>query len=448
MSAVETALINKYAAPVPRYTSYPTAPHFSPFFEVAQYLERLAGLPQGSDLSLYLHVPFCHELCWYCGCNTKAVRRYEPVGRYLFALEREIAEVARFVPRSHRVTAIHLGGGSPNILKPVHILQLAELLNAKYHVAGGAEIAVEIDPRNLSQPQVNAFGTMGVNRVSIGVQDFDERVQAAINRLQPFEMTQRAVDLFREAGVPSINVDLVYGLPYQTLDTVARTVDRVLQIAPDRIATFGYAHLPSRLKHQRLIDTGSLPPPVERFKLSALISSRLIAAGYVSIGLDHFAKPQDPLASRPLARNFQGYTTDRAPALIGLGASAIGRVGGAYVQNAVPTGEYIHRIEKDGIAVARGHVLTTDDEARAYAIERLMCDLSLSYSDVEARYGREAEQIKMEACLALAEDCDGFLEEISDGIKITDRGRPFVRSICARFDKYLQRGVAQHSSGV
>lgn len=448
MSAVETALINRYAAPVPRYTSYPTAPHFSPSFGRVQYLERLTGLSLGSDLSLYLHIPFCHELCWYCGCNTKAVRRYEPVARYLSALEREISEVSRYVPGAHRITAIHWGGGSPNILTPAHIQRLAEHLAASYHVAGGAEIAIEVDPRNLSQPQVGAFGKIGVNRVSIGVQDFDARVQAAINRQQPFELTQRAVDLFRDEGVTSINVDLVYGLPFQTLESATRTVDRVLEIAPDRIATFGYAHLPSRLKHQRLIDTASLPPPVERFKLATLISSRLLDAGYVSIGLDHFAKPHDKLASRPLARNFQGYTTDRARALIGFGASAIGRVGGAYVQNAVATAEYMARIDADGIAVARGHALTIEDEARAYAIERLMCDLSISFAEVRDRFGSEAEPIRLEAAQALVEDSDGLLEETADGLKITDRGRPFVRSICARFDRYLSRGVAQHSAGV
>ncbi len=448
MRDIDHDLIARHAAPVPRYTSYPTAPHFGGDVGAGEYVALLERLRDTSNLSLYLHIPYCHELCWYCGCNTKAVKRYEPVAKYAAALEREIAMVAAHLQGPRRVTNIHWGGGSPNVLSAAHIRMLSDALRTHFDVAGGAEIAVEIDPRTLSIPQVAAFTDTGVNRVSFGVQDFDPTVQAAINRIQPFDMTRRAVELFRDRGVASVNVDLVYGLPHQTLATAERTVRQVLRLSPDRVAAFGYAHLPSRLKHQRLIDARSLAGPVERFELSELIAEMLTGAGYVRIGLDHFAQPTDRLAGRQVTRNFQGYTTDKATALIGLGASAIGRIGDAYLQNATPAGEYIACMDAGRLATARGLMLDLEDRLRGFVIERLMCDLQFPGHELRDLFGTAADPVQREAEALVAADADGLVERTADGFRVTDRGRPFIRSLCARFDSYLRPEVGRHAIGV
>ena len=448
MRDIDHDLIARHAAPVPRYTSYPTAPNFAPTVGPDDYVALLEGLRDTSNLSLYLHIPYCHELCWYCGCNTKAVKRYEPVAKYVAALEREIAMVAAHLHGPREVTNVHWGGGSPNVLSAAHIRSLSDSLHTRFELAARAEIAVEIDPRTLSMPQVTAFTDTGVNRVSFGVQDFDPAVQAAINRIQPFEMTRRAVDLFRDRGVPSINVDLVYGLPHQTLATAERTLRQVLRLSPDRIAAFGYAHLPSRLKHQRLIDPNSLAGPVERFELSELIAEILTGAGYVRIGLDHFAQPTDPLAGRQVRRNFQGYTTDRGAGLIGLGASAIGRIGDAYLQNTTPAGKYIAAIDAGRLATARGLKLDFEDRLRGFVIERLMCDLQFPGHELEDRFGTVAEPVLREAEALVAADADGLVERTSRGFRVTDRGRPFLRSLCAKFDSYLRPETGRHAIGV
>jgi oxygen-independent coproporphyrinogen III oxidase len=441
MTQAAPDLIARYSAPVPRYTSYPTAPHFSPAVANLHYVDWLQELPDGSALSLYLHIPYCQRLCWYCGCNTKAVRRYDPVVRYLEALEKEVDGVAALVPSRHAVTHIH-------ILSAAHIRQLANKLQTAFQVSGGAEFAVEVDPRHLGGPQADAFAEAGVSRVSIGVQDFDPAVQHAINRMQPLEQTHRAIHMFRERGVGSVNIDLVYGLPNQTIDSLKQTIARVVELAPERVAAFGYAHLPSRFKNQRMIDAAELPGINVRYAMSELISALLLAAGYVMIGFDHFALPTDPLASRPLSRNFQGYTTDRASALIGLGASAIGRLKGAYVQNATPVADYIRRIEEVGLAIARGLGLSEDDRVRAFAIERLMCEMEFSATGLERQFGAAARPLIAEAEALVAGDRDGLVERAGDGFRVTARGRPFLRSLCAHFDSYLRRGSGQYSVGV
>ncbi|MEQ1713331.1 MAG: oxygen-independent coproporphyrinogen III oxidase, partial [Hyphomicrobium sp.] len=390
-------LIQRLATPLPRYTSYPTANHFSPAVDAASYADWLADLPTASALSLYLHIPYCRELCWYCGCSTKAVRRYEPVASYLELLRREAIAVARRLPRDHRVTHIHWGGGSPDILEPSDIIRLGSEIKGAFEIDANAEIAVEIDPRLLDAPRADAFAAIGINRVSIGVQDFDETVQKAIGRLQSYDTTRQAVELFRARGIPSINVDLVYGLPHQTEDSVARTIEQVLTLTPDRIAIFGYAHLPSRLKHQRLIDEAALPGAAARFAQSARLAEMLIGAGYVQLGLDHFARGTDRLATTAINRNFQGYTTDQADALLGFGASAISRLPQGYAQNAAAADDYSRRIEADGLATARGFKLGPDDKMRAFVIERLMCDFAFSSRELSRRFGNRAAAIVGEA---------------------------------------------------
>jgi oxygen-independent coproporphyrinogen-3 oxidase len=292
------------------------------------------------------------------------VARYEPVQAYVGALLREIRFVSSRVRDKCQVSHIHWGGGSPNILAPNDISKLAGILRHSFDILDDAEFAVEFDPRYLFEPQVRAFMEAGLNRVSLGVQDFNESVQKAINRRQSYEMTERTVKMFRDAEINSVNIDLVYGLPHQSSDSVERTIDQVLSLEPDRIALFGYAHLPSKIAHQRLIDTDALPGAVERFAQSNRAADRIVNAGYNRIGFDHFAKPDDSLVQCNIRRNFQGYTSDEASVLIGIGATAIGQLPRGYVLNAVPTGEYMRRVENGGIATVRGFELSQGDSAR------------------------------------------------------------------------------------
>jgi oxygen-independent coproporphyrinogen-3 oxidase len=434
---------------VPRYTSYPTAPHFSPAIANSQYSEWLKALPDGANLSLYVHIPFCNTMCWYCGCNTKGIRRYDPVVPYVDALLHEIETVSRLAARGKRVTHIHWGGGSPNVLKPEDIRRVGTAIREAFTVAPHAEFAVEIDPRTLTGEQVTAFWDIGVNRVSLGVQDFEEKVQAAINRLQSFDDTKRVLDLFRAHGIGSVNIDLVYGLPHQTRKSVTETILKVLALEPDRIAIFGYAHLPSRLKNQRLIDEKALPGVIERFGQSRRLSRILAASGYKTVGLDHYAKPTDKLADDGIRRNFQGYTTDVSDALIGFGASAIGQLPQGYVQNAVATGVYQTMIGETGLAAVRGVQLSLDDRVRAAAIERLMCTFDFSAKDLAERFGASGAAAVIADAEALVDsDQDGLVKATADGFEMTEFGKPFVRTICACFDVYLGQGKAQHALAV
>ena len=445
--AASAELIERHARPAPRYTSYPTANHFTAAIDADRYEDWLSALPRDTSLSLYVHIPFCETLCFYCACSTKASRRYEPVKRYVEALGEEISMVASLLPPQLPVTHIHWGGGSPSILAPEDIRQLAGALNRNYAMTEGAEFAVEIDPRNITSEKVEAFAETGVNRVSLGVQDFDPRVQTAIGREQSFELTHDVVARFRDEGIGSINIDLVYGLPHQTVESLRRTIEQVLLLKPDRIAAFGYAHLPQRVRPQRLIDATALPGACARFEHSALIVSTLENAGYRRIGIDHFARSADGLAQKPLRRNFQGYTSDAADALIGFGASAIGKLAGGYAQNAVSTPDYERRLAAGRLATARGITLSQEDRIRAYVIERLMCDFRLSTRDLVANFGEAARPVLNVAASVVGRDDDGLVAVTDDGLEITDLGRHFVRSICTRFDSYLD-GSATHSVAI
>ena len=446
--ALNVELIRKYAAPVPRYTSYPTAPHFTPSVGAETYAQWLRELPDNSDISLYVHIPFCQALCWYCGCNTKATRRYEPVAGYLAALNAEIARVSQIVTGKHRIAHMHWGGGSPSLLRASDILSLGETLRQSFHIDAGTEFAVEVDPRDCTDERLDALHAAGVNRVSLGVQDFDELVQEAIGRKQSFEDTRRVIQGLRAHGIASVNVDLIYGLPMQTLESVGATVSKLIALDPDRVAIFGYAHLPQRLRHQRLIDTSTLPDAVARFKQAELMSQRLEDAGYVRIGLDHYAKPSDPLASGSISRNFQGYTSDGADILIGLGASSIGQLPQGFVQNVVSAADYGRRIAAGGLATARGRALTDEDRARGWVIKELMCSLSFSSSALRSRFPKEAPALVETAGSIVRHDPDAIVEATADGFVVPERGRPFLRSICARFDAYLATSQATHSAGV
>lgn len=329
--------VRRHAGPAPRYTSYPTAPHFHPAINGDVYAGWLRQLAPGQTLSLYVHIPYCDRLCWFCGCNTKQTLKYAPLTTYLAALDHEIATVAGLIDPGCKVTALHLGGGSPTMLKPEDILALDSMLRSRFNFAEVAEISVEMDPNDLDAGRYDAFAAIGMTRASIGVQDFDEQVQKAINRDQSFEQTLRVVNEVRARGVRSVNCDVLYGLPHQTRKTVEKTIAQVLSLAPDRIALFGYAHVPWMKTHQKMIDETVLPNVTERFAQMNRGASQITAAGYTAIGIDHFALPADSLAvaaaSGHMHRNFQGYTSDTASALIGLGASSIGQLPQGYVLN-------------------------------------------------------------------------------------------------------------------
>ncbi|MHA1158914.1 MAG: oxygen-independent coproporphyrinogen III oxidase, partial [Alphaproteobacteria bacterium] len=398
----------------------------------------------------YVHIPYCDTLCWFCGCQMQHVRRYQPIADYLPVLKREISSVAALVGE-HGVTHIHWGGGSPTILEPPDITGLADAIRDAFTVSPAVEFAVEIDPRGFDQDRAKALAAGGLNRASIGVQDFNPKVQETINRHQSFEETLAAVVMLRDLGVASINIDLVYGLPYQTDDDLRRTIDLTASFEPERVSVFGYAHVPWMKTHQRMIPDESLPGPIARFDQMELAARCLVAAGYRRIGIDHFARPDDSLAAAlddgAVHRNFQGYTTDDAEALIGLGASAISRLPQGYVQNQKATGRYMAAIVEKGAAVEKGCALSSDDHMRGWFIERLLSDFSVSRDELEARFGAGAVPLVREAEL-VAQEKDGLLAAEGPIFRITDTGRPFARAVAARFDAYLGEGAGRHSSAV
>jgi oxygen-independent coproporphyrinogen-3 oxidase len=450
---ISTETIARHASRlVPRYTSYPTAPHFHRGIGAASYRDWLAELPDKASLSLYVHIPFCDTLCWFCGCHTKITRQYQPIAAYLRALEHEIEAVAAAAPRGARVTHIHWGGGSPTILSASDIRRLSRTLRDAFAWASDAEFAVEIDPRGLDEERIDALGECGLTRVSVGVQDFDPAVQAAINRAQSVEETRRVIEACRARGARSLNIDAIYGLPGQHATQLARTLDEVIALAPDRIALFGYAHVPWMKRHQSLIPEDDLPGPLERHGLAEMAGDTLLAAGFERIGVDHFARPSDPLAVAAregrVRRNFQGYTVDPADALIGLGASAIGRLPRGYIQNEPAIAEYRRLVHGQGLAIVRGVEFSEEDKIRGDVIERLMCDLAFSAKSLRGRPDGLARELIETARTVVAEDRDGFVAPTTDGFMVTERGRPFVRAIATRFDAYLATTTARHSAAV
>ena len=441
-----------FSARVPRYTSYPTAPHFHAGVTGEIFRGWLAALPQAVPLSLYLHVPFCDTLCWFCGCHTKIVNHYSPLKSYLDLLLSEIETVAALVGPGHPVTHVHWGGGSPTMLSPDDVKRLAGALKAHFMITSSAEFAVEIDPRGLQDEMIAALAEAGVNRASIGVQDCDETVQRAINRIQPFEVTRSAVERLRAAGIGALNIDLIYGLPHQTQANVANTIDMALTLAPQRFAVFGYAHVPHFKKHMQLIDETALPDAEERLAQFDLAHALLSASGYVAIGLDHFARPGDSLAlaqyAGKLARNFQGYTTDDAPALIGLGASSISALPGGYAQNKADVPDYRKAILAGELSVARGIALTDDDRLRRAVIERLMCDLAVDLDAVAAPFGKSAADFRPELA-ALAPYAEQGVVAIEGGrLTVPPAARAAVRLVAAAFDSYLGKSQAIHAAAV
>jgi oxygen-independent coproporphyrinogen-3 oxidase len=436
---------------VPRYTSYPTAPHFSADIGPEAYEGWLGSLPVTTRLSLYLHVPFCRELCTYCGCHTKATRKDEPLKAYAEMLSREIDLVARKTP-ARTVIHAHWGGGTPSLLGGERLLGLTDALRSRFAFAPDAELSIELDPRHVDAEMVDALAAAGVTRVSLGVQDFNPHVQKAIGRIQPFETVARVVELLRNRGLQAINLDLMYGLPFQREEDVIRTAELAASLKPSRLALFGYAHAPWFAKRQGLIETASLPGAAERLRQASIARKTLIDLGFAAIGLDHFALPDDRLAvlarDGRLRRNFQGYTTDQAEALLPFGASSIGRMPQGYIQNAADVASWRRAIESGHFATVKGVAFSRDDLARATVIERLMCDFSVDYGAIAGELlgddsAFDAAQSDLSQLIR-----EGVATQEGRRVTITEAGRPFMRLVASAFDAYLPARAARHSVAV
>jgi oxygen-independent coproporphyrinogen-3 oxidase len=430
--------------PVPRYTSYPTAADFSSLGPTDQkrWLSELDG---DEPISVYLHVPYCRQLCHYCGCHAKAVRQPEPVADYCRALEAEIALVAACLPKRARIGRIAWGGGTPSILGAEGLASVLGALTDNFDFVAGYEHSIELDPRMLDRKLCDALAVIGISRVSLGVQDLDPDVQQAIGRIQQADLVGEAVANLRNAGIGAINFDLIYGLPNQTRESILATCRSVADFGPDRIAFYGYAHLPSRRANQRLIDERLLPGSTARMEQAAVISDFFQAEGFQAVGIDHFAKPSDPMAIAArqgrLHRNFQGYTDDDRQTLIGFGCSSISQLPGGYVQSESGIEAYKKLIGEGSLAAKRGHALTADDRRRAAIVERLMCDFEVDLGDDVSDYADDLGSLKSLVANGIAEVDGGR-------VTVTPLGRPFVRLVAAAFDSYRANGAGRFSLSV
>ncbi|TGD74564.1 oxygen-independent coproporphyrinogen III oxidase [Mangrovimicrobium sediminis] len=447
--AEDVALARKYACQGPRYTSYPTAPQFSTEFPLADYLagQRAGAAHNREPLSLYVHVPFCNDICYYCACNKIVTRRKNVARTYLDHLQREIVAQAELVGRERPITQMHWGGGTPTYLDHAQITELMHLLASNFRLLDKnyREYSIEIDPRTVDNATLALLKGVGFNRISLGVQDFDEQVQKAVNRIQPYEQVAGLVDSVRNLGFRSLSFDLIYGLPFQDRDSIARTVQQVIALSPDRIACYNYAHLPERFSSQRAIDRLALPAPEEKLLLHEIISHTLKDAGYQHIGMDHYVLPGDELALAQaegrLQRNFQGYSLRMADDLVGLGVSAISQMGDYYLQNARDLETYYQRVEADELAIERGCRIDEEDRLRRHVIMSLICDLHLDLDECNRQFGIDfAGKFAAELAALAPMAADGLLQLEADSIRVTARGRPFLRNICMPFDAYLPRG--------
>lgn len=447
---VDVDLIQKYNRSGPRYTSYPTAPHFSEQFGIDDFVEevdRTNDCSASGPLSVYVHLPFCRKLCYYCGCHMKVTRRQETIEKYLSYLEREIDRIAARIAPGREVVQLHWGGGTPTHLTPEQIVDLAAHLQDRFRFASGAELSLEADPRGLTEEHIEAARGVGFNRISFGVQDFTPEVQEAINRVQPEELTRQAVRWSRHYGFESLNLDLVYGLPYQDVKSFEETLETILDIDPNRIALFSYAHVPSIKQHQQLIPEKALPGPAKKLELFKCAMEKLTGAGrYRFIGMDHFARPGDELVRAQdkgtLHRNFQGYSTKAGADVYAFGVSGISQLQRAYAQNCKDLREYYGRIDDGSPTVYRGYRLTDDDYIRRYVIMQLMCNLELSKPAVERKFAIDFDRY-FEAALSDLRpfQADGLIELKNDSVVVRPQGRLFIRNIAMAFDWYLRQST-------
>lgn len=436
---------------VPRYTSYPTAPHFTTAVDgdvYAGWLERAGAT--GLPVSLYLHIPFCRSICHYCGCTTKASRQDGPVRSYVETLRREIAlAAARLGPV--KVEHLHWGGGTPNLLAHADFEAIVDDLHRHFDFSGLTEHAIELDPRSIRPGDGRFLAAMGVTRASLGVQDLDPTVQAAIGREQPLEMVEAAVVELRAAGILAINMDLIYGLPHQTHESIRRTAMHAAGLAPSRISLFGYAHVPWFRPNQRMIDEASLPGSDLRLDLARTARTTIDAFGYEEIGIDHFARPEDDLTlardARTLRRNFQGYTTDDARILVGFGSSSIGRTPWGYAQNSPANGVWKRAIDAGRLPIERGRAFVGEDLMRAAVIEELLCQFDVDLAAVAARFGAETDRLRADVETLRPLIAAGWVRRDGDRIAIVQHQAEIARVVASAFDAYLGTG-GRHSVAV
>jgi oxygen-independent coproporphyrinogen-3 oxidase len=442
MLKVDLELVKKYNVPGPRYTSYPPATHFTNEITPEVFVEQIqANNDAKRDISLYFHLPFCYSLCWFCGCTTVITADQKKSGEYAKYLEKEMDLMKQYVDPRRKVVQLHFGGGTPTFSLPDEIRRLGDMIHSRFTFAPDIEAGVESDPRRLTRDHLVALREVGFNRTSIGVQDNDPVVQKAVHRIQPFEMTKQVVGWMREVGFQSVNIDLIYGLPYQTPASFARTLDDTLSLQPDRFAIFNYAHVPWMKPAQKILKMEVLPTPETKLEILKLTIERLTSEGYVYIGMDHFAKVGDELAvaqkEKTLQRNFQGYSTRGGSDIYAFGMSSISQGEGIYWQNHKDIPEYYGALNAGKLPVHRGYIMTVEDQIRRTTIMRLMCDLGLDYAamskllnlDFAQHFGAEIESLDdMEA--------DGLLVKTPQGILVTDLGRLLIRNIAMRFDAY------------
>jgi oxygen-independent coproporphyrinogen-3 oxidase len=443
MLSVDLEQIRKYNVPGPRYTSYPPAVHFKPELSSQLVLNSLRENNLTTrDISLYFHIPFCRSLCWYCGCSTVITRNQSQSETYLDYLGKEMAMISRLTNPQRKVTQIHLGGGTPTFLTPDEIRQLDKTVRENFHVAPDAESSVEVDPRRLTLEHVQALRQAGHNRLSIGVQDIDPKVQAAINRIQPFELTWQTVEWARACGFHSISIDLIYGLPHQTVSSFATTLDRILTLQPDRLALFSYAHVPWIKPAQKLLKPEAMPAAETKFAIFKLAVERLTGEGYAYIGMDHFAKRGDELeiAQREgkLQRNFQGYSTRAGADIHAFGMTSISQTPDIYWQNEKLLKRYYDHLDTGELPVASGYVLSSDDRLRRDTIMRLMCDMKLDYPAMSQSLGVDFSNYFAREIAGLANlEHDGLIETERQGMRVTQSGRLLIRNIAMCFDAHV-----------
>ena len=440
----DAELIRAHDVNGPRYTSYPTALQFDEAFDGSRFQAAVSALPAGAPISLYMHVPFCDTICYYCACNKIVTNNRAHAERYLGRLCREMALHGAALPHDHEVQQLHFGGGTPTYLSDEQFAHLFAELAARFNLIDTPErdYSIEIDPRTVDAQRIEHLASLGLNRLSLGIQDFDPRVQQAVNRLQSEADTAAIIDAARSNGFGSISVDLIYGLPLQTPAGFRTTLERVITLAPDRLSIYSYAHLPQRFKTQRQINDADVPDADTKLKLLTTAVETLTEAGYVYIGMDHFARPEDPLTlalrDGSLHRNFQGYTTHGQCDLIGMGVSAISSVSGVYAQNAKTLNEYFDSIDQGRLAIERGVVSTAEDLIVRDAIHTLMCTFELNINAFETRHNITFTDYFATALHQLTPmQSDGLVEIDAERIRVTDRGRYLIRNICMAFDRYL-----------
>ena len=439
-----------FDARVPRYTSYPTAPHFKPTIGAGDFTRWVEAIPPGAAISLYMHVPFCRRLCWFCACRTQGTQSDAPVRAYADVLIQELALLKARLAPGVTLSRLHWGGGTPTLMPPDMMRRVAGAVFDAFPLAPGAEFSVEIDPNEIDEARLDALAQAGLNRASIGVQDFDPEIQRVIGREQSFEVTRRAVDMIRDRGIASLNADILYGLPHQDTHRIADSVQKLLALSPDRVALYGYAHVPWMARRQVMIPAEALPEPQDRLQLFEVARQLFLADGYDEIGIDHFARPGDGLAVAQraglLRRNFQGYTDDQATALVGMGASSISRFPQGYAQNAPATGAHVKAIREGRFSTTRGHAFTPEDIWRARMIEALMCDFRIDAGEFVRDHGFTPETLA-QVLAPVARHFGAMVHLDKDGLAILPAGRPLTRMIARMLDGY-EMAVSGHSSAI